>query len=149
MAPKKFDSDEAINEQYSRFKIWFSFKDKRNKTFYAKEKNATYRQIGSGRVQSVTFNHQQGFENLVYLAETYYAGKYITAIIYDRLYPDTIIRKYVQGILQPGSVEVEFTAQSKCTNYFVKERNGSYALVPAANEIDFKKEIESNLSKSI
>ncbi len=147
MPTKKFDGDEDINRQYSRFKIWFSFKDGRNKTFYAKEKNATYRQIGAGRVQSVTFNHKQGFENLCYLAETYYQDKYTTAIIYDRLFPDVIIRKYVQGILQPGSVEVEFTEQSSCTHYFIKVKDGSTILVPAATGIDFKKEIATNLNK--
>lgn len=143
MSQKKIATDQDLNASYSRFKMWVSFKDRRNKTFYAKEKNASFRQIIFGKVQSVTFDHELGFNSLVYLAETLYIGKYNTAIIYDRLNPNLEIRKYINGILQQPCVEMEFTTETKCTHYFVKNN----ILVPAAAGIDFKKEIQQQLSK--
>ncbi len=146
MSQKNISTDEELNALYSRFKIWFSFNDGRNKTFYAKEKDATIRQILFGKVQSVVFNHEKGFAACVYLAETYYQDKYTTAIIYDRLFPNMPIRKYVKGVLCPGAVEVEFTTLSKQTCYAVKKIDGVYKLLPALPDIDFKKEIQQRLS---
>jgi hypothetical protein len=147
VSQKPIATDEDLNAAYSRFKIWISFKDGRNKTFYAKEKDATFRQILFGKVQSVIFNHEEGFNKLIYLAETYYIGKYHTAIIYDRLYPNTPIRKYINGIMAIGSVEVEFTTQSKQTAYALVKQDGKYTLQQATPEIDFKQEISNQLLK--
>jgi hypothetical protein len=147
VSQKKIATDEDLNAQYSRFKIWISFNDGRNKTFYAKEKDATIRQILFGKVQSVVFNHQKGFEACVYLAETYYQDKYSTAIIYDRFFANVPIRKYVKGVLCHGAVEVEFTTQSKQTCYAVKKIEGIFNLVPVVPDIDFKKEIQQRLSE--
>lgn len=142
MSQKKIATDEDLNAEYSRFKMWVSFKDSRNKTFYAKEKNASFRQIVFGKVQSVTFDHEAGFAALIYLAENLYIGKYNTAIIYDRFNPNVEIRKYINGILQQPCIEMEFTTATKCTHYLVKNN----MLILAAAGIDFKKEVQQQLS---
>ncbi|MBC7509800.1 MAG: hypothetical protein H7320_13790 [Ferruginibacter sp.] len=145
MTRKILDPNIQLRKANSRYKLWISFKNKSSIALYGAETNATYNQMFFGKVTEVVLDRLLGFENCKLMAEKFYAGKFITAIIYDTI-ADKPVRKYVSDVVEDLE-SVNLSEHERYSRYTVKVTNNDVVLVPVPTEIDFKKEIENNLYK--
>ena len=145
----------AFNARYSRFKIVFYFRDGNKFTHYGLERiNCTVHQINFRHITTLMLDAQLGLNDCL-LRLDWFAGKYTTAMIYDRkgstTLPDgtkltgTCVRKYVNGIL----VEEATICLNDAKRYFTvihSDQSWTLERIPTPN--DFKNIVTSKLQNS-
>ncbi|MES2773402.1 MAG: hypothetical protein V4722_04420 [Bacteroidota bacterium] len=102
----KEQQDYAFRMRFSRFKVWISKKDGHNATYYGREASCTILQIMFKKVSELCLDRKKGLDECIRIVEKTNAGKYVTAIIYDRYHHrengkwhEREIRKYINGNL--------------------------------------------------
>lgn len=144
MPPKIIDPNVEFRKANSRYKIWFSFKNKTSITLYGTETVNTYSQMLYGKVTSIVLDRLLGFENCKKMAEVNFFNKYNTAIIYDAI-TDTPVRKYVGDTVEDLQT-VNLTDAERYRHFTVQVTNNQVALLPTNNTPNFKKLVTDALN---
>lgn len=149
---KSTQQEQAFNRKYSRFKIVFFFKDKGKLTHYGHERsNCTVEQINFKHVHTIMLDRKKGFADCLTRLE-WFAGKYVTAMIFDRKGSTTLpdgtvqkgccVRKFVNGDLAE-SQEIDFTDSKQ---YFSVQHEGdTWKLSKCLYPEEIKKEVKTHL----
>lgn len=144
--------EQAFNRKYSRFKIIFYFYDGNRFTHYGHERvNCSVEQINFKHVHTVVLDRSKGFADCLLRLE-WFAGKYKTAMLFDRRGKTTLpngtvqngccVRKYLAGELVE-SAEVDLA--DPLIHLQVKHQGNTWSLEPLPSAGTFQQLVNKNL----
>jgi hypothetical protein len=136
---------------YLSFRAYVVFKavHKSRRHFYGNEHECTYNQLLHQHLPFIVLRKSKGYWDLVNYIEKTLKGKYQSAAIYMRSIPggkfDVLCRRYFKGALQDH--DDPLLSEDEGFKLFYLIQNGRVVISETdPNSIDFKKEINSQIS---